>query len=565
MEPSEPGKSQAGVGRVVLVVPGEQPLDALATCRAPESSALVRHRDDSTAFFTGFDRRPREHLGVASLAAVLRRAGYVVRMIHCGIEGLSTEATVRAIADFRPDWIGISLSHALQTAGALAVGRYLRYSGVRAHLTLGGPAASLGHRGCLGDLEFVDSVIVGEAERSVVRLVDTLAAGGDWASVAGVASRDGGEVRLAPSDGVVDLADLPFPERDALTVLKRGGQTSLVASVYASRAPLPGEAGDDPSFATRWRPAEQMVEEIQGLVRDFGISRISYVDGDFLDDGEQGARLERFARTLIDRGLRVEITAAAQADSVKPELLALLSRAGLRHLTLYASPGHDAPERRELVERGISACREAGVEIVPAVQLVGVPATAGGMRGGLDFIRRNRLERSPSPFLLLNRLELVPVDPTSITLRWDCARDRPIGDEIRLHIDDARTQALWHALRTVCVVVHERAEHQSSALAICLRRRPAARRDAASAPQGRSLAGLRGWRANLGDLFLEIVQTACRTLEAAGPEAGLEDESFGDALLEALWSVVDAYDHRWLGTTFRELVETAFDADPVRA
>jgi radical SAM superfamily enzyme YgiQ (UPF0313 family) len=126
----------------------------------------------------------------------------------------------------------------------------------------------------------------------------------------------------------------------------------------------------------RYRRVERVVEEIDHLVRDYGVRNIKILDELFVLKRD---RVRRFCDLLIDRGYDLNLWAYARVDTVDPEILGRLRRAGVRWLAYgfeSAAPtvrgGVDKGYAAEAMDRAVRWTREAGIHII-ANYIVGLP------------------------------------------------------------------------------------------------------------------------------------------------------------------------------------------------
>lgn len=186
-------------------------------------------------------------------------------------------------------------------------------------------------------------VVRGEGERTFPELIGALRSGADPAAVAGVSYRpapDAAVVHNADRPPVADLDALPFPARQLLPMDRylRGG-TQKAFSYRGIRATTMLTSRGCPYRCTycqptidrlfgrvvRRRSAESILAEIEHLRRDYGVRGIFFVDDTFTC--RRSAVLE-FCDELHRRRLGVRLAINARVDTVDPELLAALKRAG---------------------------------------------------------------------------------------------------------------------------------------------------------------------------------------------------------------------------------------------
>jgi radical SAM superfamily enzyme YgiQ (UPF0313 family) len=155
-----------------------------------------------------------ENLGVGMIAAAAEDAGHPVSIVPFNHVG-ETSAVVQSIVAARPDVVGLSIQFQHRVYEFLGLGRRLREAGFRRHLTCGGQFPSLAWKEALEPAHELDSVVLHEGERTIVDLLDGLAAGRRPGEVCGLAIRgdDGAPLRTAARSLVHNLDELPLPKR----------------------------------------------------------------------------------------------------------------------------------------------------------------------------------------------------------------------------------------------------------------------------------------------------------------------------------------------------------------
>lgn len=287
-----------------------------------------------------------ENIGIAYIAAAARSAGFSAAMINAGLHGLDAGDVSALLERSRFRVLGISTLHWTLPA-AVAIARAARASHPDAHIIFGGIEAALGAERILQACPFVDSVGLGEGERTVVALLAKLAAGADWRAVAGLAFRegDGDGVRYSPPARLIEpLDDLPFPARDDMAAVRDGGGA---ASMSSSRG-CPGRCtfcsvrafyGRSEGPAWRGRSPRSVVAEMQELHERCGTRLFAFIDETVVGPGKQGAaRLQELAACIREAGLACDFFMTVRADQVERSLFKALRAAGCARSRSASSP-----------------------------------------------------------------------------------------------------------------------------------------------------------------------------------------------------------------------------------
>jgi len=277
-------------------------------------------------------------LGIGYLAACVRARGHDVVILDLAKKRMNAGQGIRELVALNPDLIGISiLSTAYLPARELISEIKRRLPGVP--VVVGGPHITALPEDALKNLRVAIGV-VGEAELVFPQLVDRIAdgepIGDELPSICRVV--DGKVVCSQRLDFFKDLDSLPFPAWDLMDprtypdlphqLLHR---EFPVGSVMTSRG-----CPFDCTFCastTLWgrgwraRSPENVVDEIEMLVKDFQVKEIHIEDDNFtLKRSHAAAVCEEILRRGLDivwctpNGVRI--------DSLDEELVALMKRSG---------------------------------------------------------------------------------------------------------------------------------------------------------------------------------------------------------------------------------------------
>jgi radical SAM superfamily enzyme YgiQ (UPF0313 family) len=288
-------------------------------------------------------------LGLAYLDAALRSAGHVTHIWDVQAGDGTLEATV---TDFRPDFVGLSLRnidnvqcHNPQSFvhELLDCCRRLRAQ-TTAPLILGGSGFSMFPRELLA-LTGVDYGIRGEGEGALVRLLAALQARTPPDAIAGLVYRGAdGAIRSNPcratgsgfaASPVHEWAILqPYLARGTLP----GVQTQRGCPLRCCYCTYPIIEGK----RSRYRSAEEVVAEMRRLLAQ-GVRYTFIVDSVFNTSPEHVADVcEALARAELD----MQWECFLRPSGLTRELLALMRRAGLRHIEFGSDSFSDPVLRR---------------------------------------------------------------------------------------------------------------------------------------------------------------------------------------------------------------------------
>lgn len=216
---------------------------------------------------------------------------------------------------------------------------------------------------------YVDVVVVGEGEATLLELVTALANGKSLSGIAGIGYRENGTIRLTEPRPFVDLNAQPPLAYDLIDInlYRRKIFSSDHVSFCSSRG-CPFRCGfcyDSAVHKRKWRAMqpERVVEELKRLTRDYGIHGFNFTDDNLFTNMDHAHRLmEQIARAdmKIKIGkLHIRIDSIRRMDN---DFLELLARVGVERLTIGVESGNqrvlDLIEKSLKVEHVLEASRK---------------------------------------------------------------------------------------------------------------------------------------------------------------------------------------------------------------
>ncbi|WP_102961365.1 B12-binding domain-containing radical SAM protein [Mangrovicella endophytica] len=446
--------------RVALVGPREEPFTDDPEREHRET--MLRSYEEivrDVATFGSDYTVSREFLGIEYLAASLRRAGRTVRLLGASNEGLSDKAVLDALIDFAPGLVGFSLLYDLQLANALILARQLKLVRPGTFVVFGGPLASAIGQLLLETFDCIDGVIEGEGEAAIVALADTLDAGGDLTGVPALQHRTLDGIIANPRGAPLDLDDLPHPSRDGIASIRARGlpvpsaylTTSRGCKAFCTFCSVPNIVRGQKGGTYRMRDPRDVVDEMEAVVRDQGVSRFYMADDNFLGYGEESnRRMLAFADEIVARDLAVSFHAECRVDSLVPETLMRLRRAGFDQILFGLESGSPKTLKRwakgqtvEQNEAAVALARRLRLDLMPSMILLDWESGLDEVADSVAFIERTALYRSGQPLWLVNKLKVHC--GTAAARRYDNVHGRPSLPPLR---DDETSLRRWCATVT---------------------------------------------------------------------------------------------------------------------
>jgi len=204
-------------------------------------------------------------------------------------------------------------------------------------LILCGPNAQMYQPSFLKDHSFVDLVLCGEYEETLLELADCLENGRELSGVKGLMFRKDGQIVKNPDRDLLDVNSLPWPHRETLPMEKYldapGGMPTPSVQMAASRG-CPFGCGfclwpQVMYRGRRYRPraVKDVIDEMEYLVKEKGFKSV-YFDDDTFNIGK--SRMLEFCDEIMKRRLeKVPWAIMARPDLMDEEILSHFKKAGL--------------------------------------------------------------------------------------------------------------------------------------------------------------------------------------------------------------------------------------------
>ena len=519
----------------------------------------------------------RENLGIAAIAAYLKKFGYTSIVIDASALDMSVNAIVDLVMNENPKVVGISLLYDLYAVNSCRIVLELRKAGYKGHITFGGPFITHAYKFFLVALPGLNSVLRGEGECSWLELMQCIKDGNDWRMVKGIAYIHGNEVVVNGEANIVEnLSELPFPTRDSLGIMKKKGIQINSASIYSSRGcqgqctycTAPANAKLVKNSKWRGKDAISIVNEIEYLVKEFNVSYIYFVDENFCGYGIGfKERLYNIAEEIKKRNLKIKFHAEIRVDTrIDENLLVMLKEAGLKDVLLGLESGSDKALRRwhkgTTVDRNyetVNLMTKLGFDVEPAMIMVDPYTTVDEFADTVEFIKKAKLYMTKNPLNIFNQLivfpgtrieeELAQAHVIEIPDEWDVKEDLNNLEQLKIfckrvssreyEVIDAKIRELWSILIEYVRQLSELYDVIIPNIIAVKRTNYLQQIDNRKNTQREFLeylSQIRKWKSNIGYLIMDLLEISVKW--------GVGPETFN--LSNALNSIIWMYDQKWL-------------------
>ncbi len=264
-------------------------------------------------------------LGLGYLGAALLDEGHSVEIKDFCIEEYNPES----VSGKKADLVGIQCQ-SVNLKQALEIAEVAKASGSKT--IIGGHHARFNPESILHNSKFVDFVALSEGEKTIVQLAEQLDANtSDFGKVQGISYRNAsGNVESTNACFHQSLDDVQIPARHLLPIQEYAeisGSTSIIASRGCSnkcgfcQAPA---LGND---TQRFRKPELVVDEIEQVIAEYGITGFDFYDDCFSAEKSYTLRL---CDEIKKRNLEIDFNCETRIDCVDDELLRIMSEAGCK-------------------------------------------------------------------------------------------------------------------------------------------------------------------------------------------------------------------------------------------
>ncbi|MDP3732298.1 MAG: radical SAM protein [Candidatus Omnitrophota bacterium] len=420
------------------------------------------------------NRRIYPPLGLGYIAAFLKKEGFDVDFVDTTIIDFPFHL-LKGIPRFywkeacKIDWEKISayfLNKTRDADVALINGSFTadiyntaRIAGIlkqknKACLTVvGGTHVSALPQETLEEFPNIDIVVMGEGEYIVRELLNALTTGKSYHGLKGIAYRnETGKIIVGErSEPIADINELPFPSRELMSMDKYrmiweaiqigpgpGFIGDPAAVVFSSRGCtshcLFCASREISAGRMRLRSVENIIGEIEQLIKNYHISNVHFLDDFLTVDHERTLRICKFLKKL-----KMEWYCYARVDSVSEEMLREMKNSGCALVDYGLESGDQTILNNmckgftlEQAKKALAITRKVGLKYVASFTF-GMPGesketfrktlrlakTFGGMRAGIFRI-------TPYPGSPLYRMAIK--NKWLISKRWDMYDDHVVSE-----------------------------------------------------------------------------------------------------------------------------------------
>ncbi len=365
-------------------------------------------------------------LGIAYIAAVIRN-DYNIKIIDASVEGFHNEIVInkdfvryglsiqdigKEIEKFSPDVVGISCLYSSHYPETIKICKLAKEIDKEIITITGGTHPTFLPEQCMENRE-LDFIVLGEGEYTFRELLRRIEAGKHFTEIDGLAYREGDEIQVNPRIKYIsNLDEFPFPARELLPMDKYHQANLPHSHVSKSKMNTPVVTSRGCSMSCifcsstrfwgnqyRARSAQNVLDELEHLARDYGIKEIHFQDDNLTLNRE---RARQIFQGMIDRRLDLLWNApnGIALWTLNDELLELMKRSGCYEFIMGIESGDQEvlnkiikkPLNLKKVEFLVKTMKRLRIR-TGAFFILGLPGeTKAQMRNTINFAKKLKLQ-----------------------------------------------------------------------------------------------------------------------------------------------------------------------------
>lgn len=316
------------------------------------------------------EESPLPPLSLSYLAGVLAQEGIEVKILDFLVTQYHPKKLRRELEEYRPQLVGatcVTLNYPI----ARRMLKVCKAFDPHIFTVIGGPHVTFAPEETLLQSPWIDAIVIGEGEKTLVELARAVEEDKDIHHVPGIAFADGDMVvKTSPQARIENLDQLPLPARELLPMARYRALGTPCTVITSRGCPFScifcsGRRMFGPKV--RFRSPGLVVDEIEKLQRDFGLTKINIVDDTFTVNHRHA---EAVCEEMLRRNLKIKWSAFARVDRISEDLAQLMNRAGCDWVLFgveSADEGILKTIRKGItpdeVQRGVKIAAEAGINV----------------------------------------------------------------------------------------------------------------------------------------------------------------------------------------------------------
>lgn len=358
--------------------------------------------------------RPRQPLSLAYIASLLLGKGHEIKLLDANILNYKVDKAVSEIKNFNPDILILTSTPVdrweCPNSRIDSVFEVIDKADVNPTILTGSHGSSTPEwvfKKCN-----VQYIIRGEPEITVLNLVEAIRQKKDIEKIKGISYKVNDKIiHNENASRIENLDNLPLPAYHLLPMEKyRYGFPDLpqpFSTILTSRGcPFNCIFCLKIMFKDKYivRSPENVVKEIEYLVKNFGIKSIFFQDWEFTVDKE---RAKEICGLILEKNLRISWGCNARANDLSDELVRKMKQAGCARINIGFESGSqkildkaNKGVKVKNMESAVKICRENGVNLGMCAILNLPGENKKTIKETFDFFAKNKIE-SMTPSLAI--------------------------------------------------------------------------------------------------------------------------------------------------------------------
>jgi radical SAM superfamily enzyme YgiQ (UPF0313 family) len=316
------------------------------------------------------EESPLPPLSLSYLASALAQEGIEVKILDFLVTQYHPRKLRRELEEYRPQLVGatcVTLNYPI----ARKMLKVCKAFDPHIFTVIGGPHVTFALKETLLQSPWIDAIVIGEGEKTLVELARAVEEDKDIHHVPGIAFADGGAVvKTPPQARIENLDQLPLPARELLPMARYRALGTPCTVITSRGCPFScifcsGRRMFGPKV--RFRSPGLVVDEIEKLQRDFGLTKINIVDDTFTLNHQH---VRAVCEEMLRRSLKIKWSAFARVDRISEDLAQLMNRAGCEWVLFGVESADEGILKTikkgitsEEVRRGVKTAAEAGINV----------------------------------------------------------------------------------------------------------------------------------------------------------------------------------------------------------
>ena len=336
-------------------------------------------------------------IGLGYLGAVIEREGLSVKILDANILHMLNNEVVKVVQEIKPSIVGIT-ANIITYRVTLDLTKLIKEEMPECVIMLGGafpttyPLKTLTASGA-------DAVVFGEGEETIAIIIDRYKKNLPlFDDVHGVAyMKDNNPVKNASRNFIKDIDSIPLPAYHLYPDLKlyksRSMKTPIAPLLTSRGCPYLCTFCSQDVFqrVPRLRTPDKVIEEIDMLVREFGVKQLDILDDNFTMNKK---RTEAILDRIIERdyGLAINLQSGVRIEGIDQNIIDKMKKAGVYKMAFGVESGD--PEILKRLKKNLelqrvfdvyAMAKKAGIT-VNAFFMLGLPGdTPESMQKTIDF------------------------------------------------------------------------------------------------------------------------------------------------------------------------------------